>query len=388
MSKQKEIKSLILPGESPPSESQLKRQLLFFDSILIIHPDDRALINEGEIVEKFPNTTIKWAEQNSFPRVADYEEKFEYLLERTLFPQKKGLIKVVTPTSGQIIDPGINWTLFHTAITNSQLVKSAKTDKHIGSPKFQHKGIVLGLAIAQTGYQSKYKLDWKPPANDDIEDDWTVIGYLRIARMIKSLRRAYGEGANPVSIDAVNQSILTSLSNEILNSLGDTSPDLASLSISMDVVDPVELESALEDMSWEEVREIRKRILPKVAELRSFLLNKVHWLHNRNSNDIEIYLNELKNLKLDYENKKKELKKTWEQLRIASILKTGGIVGTGNIGLSLLPMNISWIDWMMKLIGTGLVGTAVITPELKSLIPARREVKKHPLFFCDYLPPS
>ena len=65
MSKQKEIKSLILPGESPPSESQLKRQLLFFDSILIIHPDDRALINEGEIVEKFPNTTIKWAEQNS-----------------------------------------------------------------------------------------------------------------------------------------------------------------------------------------------------------------------------------------------------------------------------------------------------------------------------------
>ena len=93
-------------------------------------------------------------------------------------------------------------------------------------------------------------------------------------------------------------------------------------------------------------------------------------------------------MKLDYENKKKELKKTWEQLRIASILKTGGIVGTGNIGLSLLPMNISWIDWMMKLIGTGLVGTAVITPELKSLIPARREVKKHPLFFCDYLPPS
>lgn len=47
------MKALLLPGDEPPSETTLKRQLLFFADVLIVDPCDRAILNKGEISEPF-----------------------------------------------------------------------------------------------------------------------------------------------------------------------------------------------------------------------------------------------------------------------------------------------------------------------------------------------
>lgn len=62
MAKIKKHQGLIMPGDSPPTVASLKRQLLFFDSIAIADPQDKALVNYGEISEQFPSMHITWAD--------------------------------------------------------------------------------------------------------------------------------------------------------------------------------------------------------------------------------------------------------------------------------------------------------------------------------------
>ncbi|MCK4502892.1 MAG: hypothetical protein KAU22_07630, partial [Desulfuromonadales bacterium] len=67
MSKKKTFKGLILPYDNPPRRSSIKRQLIFFDSLLMPSHDDAALVNDFEVTEKFPGTEIAWARRTPFP---------------------------------------------------------------------------------------------------------------------------------------------------------------------------------------------------------------------------------------------------------------------------------------------------------------------------------
>ncbi|MDP8998681.1 MAG: hypothetical protein M3O46_01060 [Myxococcota bacterium] len=44
------FKALILPADDPPLHAAVKRQLLFFDSVLLVDPQsDRAILNQGDL---------------------------------------------------------------------------------------------------------------------------------------------------------------------------------------------------------------------------------------------------------------------------------------------------------------------------------------------------
>ena len=83
--------ALIIPADAPISEVEVKKALLFFDSVTLPNPMDYALVNEGEIVEKFPpNCTFTWTARNNFPRNTEYEEDMFHLINETKNIQKMG----------------------------------------------------------------------------------------------------------------------------------------------------------------------------------------------------------------------------------------------------------------------------------------------------------
>lgn len=162
----KKTLGLILPADNPPRRSSIKRQLLFFDSILIPAENDVALINEFEISETFPNgMTIQWAHRTPFPRSADYEDTIKSIKSETEAIQKKGHIRFL-PLSNPSIDPGANWFIYHNAISNSAIVQAAVPEANDNPPSIPPaNGVYTGSTISVGGYKSKYEFEAKPAYN-------------------------------------------------------------------------------------------------------------------------------------------------------------------------------------------------------------------------------
>lgn len=74
------FRAIVLPGDEPPRRSRIKRLLLFSDSVALIHPTDKAVVNSGEISERFPKMTVTWAERGPFPKSDDYDKVMELIL--------------------------------------------------------------------------------------------------------------------------------------------------------------------------------------------------------------------------------------------------------------------------------------------------------------------
>ncbi len=76
MNRPRPLTALVLPADTPIRRSTLKRLVLYFDTVSLVDPSDRALLNEREIVETFPGpiSRIEWGEQVQFPRVLGYEQ--------------------------------------------------------------------------------------------------------------------------------------------------------------------------------------------------------------------------------------------------------------------------------------------------------------------------
>lgn len=387
MPKEHKYKALLLPADAPPAEVKLKRHLLFFDHIAIIDPQDRALINDGEVTETFSGMTVTWAARANFPRIENYQDQMESLLQKTKPLQSRRLLSVL-PVRTPVIDQGIAWTLYGSAISDASLLAASVPDASISKPSIQiPNGVVYGMGISVTGHKSKYDVSFSPVAHlpATIDPAWSSLGQLRIARAIKGLRRSFAESALPVALDDANQGILEHLLIADSANVGQmkAADALAQFSISLDVVDPVQLESALQDMSWPEVLKVRKEILPKIAELRKSLFESLTHLKIRSDLTFVEYQDALYALKKDFENKKQNLADEWEKLKIAATLKFCGTLGAG--GLTLLKPASSWIEQALHLGSVGLIGAATLSPELKSLIPAVKKVRTHPLFFTDKL---
>ena len=124
-----------------------------------------------------------------------------------------------------------------------------------------------------------------------------------------------------------------------------------------------------------------------MSDFRDSLIKRVSSLQSKQAIAGDLYRKELESLKRDFEAKKEALVDEWEKIRIASILRTGGAIGAAacskSIGLSLFPAEMSWLDWMVRILSAGLIVTASLGPELKSLLPAQRKVRTHPLLFIN-----
>ena len=392
MKDKKKTIGLILPADTPPRRSSLKRQLLFFDSVLLPSDEDIALINEHEISERFPNgMLVQWSLRTPFPKSQDYAEIVRDIKTETEFLQKQGLIKflpVLTPN----IDPGANWFIYHNAISNPSIVQAAVPEADSNPPSIlPSNGVYNGGAISASGYKSRYDLDAKPVYNlSDVYPQWNAIAHARVARALKFIRRAYGESACPVALDPPNAALCSSL---ISNSIGPENEDalVAQNAISLDVVDPLLLDKELKSMNWNDVLQLRRVILPNIANLRQELFKRAIKLCRIQGGNLSVYRKVLLDMDSELKRHQDELSKAWAGLRIKGILTAGstvGLFGLGQVlpGLNMLLSPQSIYQLILGVVSAGLVSAAPLSGEIKEYIICRKKVINHPLFFIEKLP--
>lgn len=392
MKNKKKTIGLILPADTPPRRSSLKRQLLFFDSVLLPSDEDIALINEHEISEKFPNgMVVQWSLRTPFPRSQDYGEIVREIRAETDFLQKRGLIRflpVLTPN----IDPGANWFIYHNAISDPSIVKAAVPEADSNPPQIPpSNGVYTGCTISAGGYKSRYDLDAKPVYElSDVHPQWNGIAHARVARALKFIRRAYGESAFPVALDPPNVGVCSSL---ISNSIGQENEStlLAQNAISLDVVDPLLLDKNLENMNWNDVLHLRRIILPNIANLRQELFKRAIKLCRIQGSNLSAYRKVLLDMDGELKRHQDELSKAWDGLRIKGILTAGRAVGLLGLGQALPGLNMllspqSIYQLLLGVVSAGLVSAAGLSKEIKEYIICRNKVVNHPLFFIDKLP--
>ena len=148
----------------------------------------------------------------------------------------------------------------------------------------------------------------------------------------------------------------------------------------------MKLELELNEMSWDDLIKLRKETLPKVAGLRNYVLSNMNSCIYHQISREEI-LESINRLREDFRKKQKEFAEEMEKLRISFVLKGGGTAGAMAIGMSLFPsLNGTWQEILFRIVGMGLVSISALTPEIKTLIPAHRKYRNHPLFFTTILP--
>ncbi len=386
MADKRNMHGLIIPGDGPLSQAALKRQLLFFDSVSVIDPKDRALVNAGEITETFPNMTVRWEDYAAYPRTENFLEEYSYLLGDTKILQRKGILRILAPLQKNPDEAGVNFMLYNSAISEPEFIVNAIPDLSQNKPNvIIPNGMICGGGMAQSGFHSKYELKVNNPYKlSGIDYAWQALAYLRVGRALKYMRRAYTENCFPIACDTVNHNISKVFLSDRTGTIGAHSlQEFTNYSISLEVVDAWELEQALNEMSWDDVLKIRREILPKIATFRDYVISKANVLGKSQPDSADEAKKLIIDLKGEFEQKKENLATEWEKLRIASLTKGGGATG----GLSLVTsFSAAWEENLFNVISLGLVAVSSLTPELKSLIPARRKVRKHPLYFTTLFP--
>ena len=371
-----------MPGDAVIPAGKLKKQILFFDEVILPDPADRSLVADSEISDTYPNgMTIYQAARSPFTREEDYELKFSELIIGTDQLQQRGILKVLHPNDWRAIDPWFRVHLYEAAIADERIVKSAIPDisenKQIKIPD----GIISGGDLLLSGWKRipQIRTD-KPYKIEGIDDYWNAMAHLRIGRAIKYIRVAQIKNAAPAAVDDSTSDILLSLGQLSFQEL--PPPDmLANLTISMDVIDSQELEKALEVLPWEDIIQIRREILPKVANYRAAIINKARKIYQAHVTDFEKYRELVKTDRSTLDAAKERLQKAWQGLKIVGSFKgVATTAGTGATGL-LIPS-----DWtgLLATILTGIaIGTGAVASEVKDVLQARDSVMKQPLFVLD-----
>ena len=386
--------ALILPADTPLTSAELKKNLLFFDSVTLANPTDAALINDGDVVEQFPMGKFTWAPRNNFPRSADYTDEIAYLLSETRDLQSRGLVRVSPLAPLPILDPGVSHSLWHSAITNKALVEAAAPDRHSQpKPPFGIAGYMRGGVIAQHGYRSKYEITESRPTVElsEVDEHWTLYAHLRLGRALKFLRLSHALSLVPLALDRPNQEILMATTR--IEVASDEQTDMPQAPIrdpgqfDFEIFDTGELTKALDGMSWRDVTRLRREILPGMNALREHIEKAVRRMNV--TDHPNAYAEKFGAMQKEFLVAKEMVAIEWEKLRIASITKFGGVVGLEALadmgGLVGTVVGVPWADLLVKVFASGLVATAGVSGELKTLIPAKRAVKHHPLYFTDKL---
>ncbi len=248
---------------------KLKKQLLFFDKIMLSDPCDRALVADHELRDVYPNgTTIDHAGRAPFPIEQDYQIQFEELIRGTETLQHRGILRVLGPQDWRAVDPWLRLRLYYSAIADKQLVQAAIPDVYQKTNVKIPDGIIHGLDVLMSGWKRLPPLRSDEPYKlPDVDDKWNHLAYLRIGRAIKYLRVAQLKNASPVAWDDPTGEILISLGAEAFSEII-SAESIAGMAIELDVVEPQQLEDALSNMPWADVVKIRKEVLPQIASYR------------------------------------------------------------------------------------------------------------------------
>lgn len=382
-------KVLVLPADTPPRASSIKRQLLFFDSVLLIDPaTDVAILNPGDITETFPNgRQIRWGEYGSYSRSPEYIEAHRVLFAATYKLQTQGKIRILRAASAGVIDPKYDWLASVAASHDKSLVRAALPDYEPGTDAYYRKqgGWYNAMVPSDVNYESRYKwmLDASHHEMPGVEIEWNQVGWVRLGRALKSLRRAGIESALPLALDAVNQNICLTLGARAYRQVPSAS-DLATHAIAIDTVDPALLDDALADMSWDDVVRLRKEVLPEVGKLRRLLEDSVIAARKPQNADLDTYSRALADIKEKHKRAGDEVRATWNRLKFKTV--DAGVAAASG-GLSTLAPPGGWSALMLGIAGAFVAKMASGTAaDVQAIMAAARAKRVSPLLFFDVLP--
>ena len=389
--------ALIVPADNCPDEVAVKKSILFFDSVTLANSTDSALVNDMEVVERFPNgMSLSWAHRNDFPRSPDYLDGMARIISDTAALRSRSIVRVSPVGPLPVLDAGMNYLLWHSAIASADLMEAATPDRHQHiKPPLGLRGYMEGAVMSINDYKSKYQMvETRPRANlSDADEEWTLFAGLRLGRALKFIRLSNALGLSPLAFDLPNQRILNASAEfGALLSRQQTVPQGAScMHLDLNILEPEELNKSLKDMSWNEVQKLRKHILPGMNNLRSHLRKSIELQGRSSSLEPEAYQKALISLNLEFQGAKEKLANEWDKLKIAAICKVllggaGGAYLANGTGLIATLVGVPWVDTLTKVFGAGLVASSTLSSELQALIPARRIVRQHPLYFSDRLP--
>lgn len=381
------LDTIILPDDAPLKDGHLKKLLLFFDSVTVSNPDDYALVHEKEVTEQFGPLSLWWTDMNLHPRVEGYKEATADLLDGVVALQNRGLVRTTPKRSPKFVDAGMNYTLWHSAIANQALVEAAIPERYTRSlPNIKTEGYMRGGHLCVAGYTSKYEIKESRAAVElsDVDQKWSFLAHLRIARCLKHLRLAHHFGLVPIAFDAPNQNLLASC-NEFGATIATNNPVMerspeGPLQLDFEILDGLDLLNALNSASWKEVLDLRKHTLPGMHKLRTHLEKIVRLQGRHQRNHIDGYTAELARLQKEFDNAKDALSEEWIKFGIAMAQK---ISAHGAGGLIATALGQSWVSLLQQILIAGLSTTAMLSRDIQSLLIATRHVKQQPLYFVE-----
>lgn len=376
------IRGLIMPGDTVMPVGKIKKHLLFFDEVVLPDLSDCSLVADREISDTYPDGMEIWlSDRVPFTQEEDYEAKFAELIIGTEQLRRRGILTVLHQNDWRIIDPWLRLHLFKAAIADARLVKSAIPDisanKRIKIPD----GVYGDGDIVKSGWKRIPQIRTDPPFRiQGIDDYWNIMAYSRIGRATKYIRVAQIKNAAPVAFDDSTSNILLALGRLSFQDL--PKPDMmANLAIYTDVINSEELERALEDLSWDDIIQIRREILPTVANYRAEIIKKARRICNEGIIDFTRYGEIIAADRSALDDAKEKLQTAWQGLKIVSSLKClAASAGAGAVAL-LVPS-----DWtaLLATILTGIaMGGGAVAGEIKTVLQARESVMKQPLFVLD-----
>ena len=272
-------KAILIPGDVPPAQSTIKRQLLFFDSLLVPAPDDAALLNENEVAEVFPDGyTLHWGELGPYPRSVSYDDSYRLLRANAEFATRSGKLQFVRVGARSAKEATQNWMAAVAALKTESLVRAALLDHAPDAvPPNMNSNAGYNMVVpSRTGYESQYH--WLTQVDSQaavpLDELWRRVAMGRLGRAMKIVRRAAAEGAIPLAADPTNRDICLALGAQAYGDLP-TPQHLSSAALALDAVDPIALDAALDTMGWPEVLRIRKEVLPAVSKLRGLIVAAV-----------------------------------------------------------------------------------------------------------------
>ena len=132
--------TLIIPTESPPTLREIKRALLCFDKVLLVDPSDRDVIPPNAWMSSIiglPLIGMSAGAVRPLGKIADYDSKFQKLLEEIEPASAAGLVEVIStydqaatsgftigavPTGGYPLAPQFVMEVYRSVASNQQLL--------------------------------------------------------------------------------------------------------------------------------------------------------------------------------------------------------------------------------------------------------------------------
>jgi hypothetical protein len=369
----------------------VKRQLLFFDALLLLLPDDEAILNTGDLSEEFPPAngfparSITQGPVWKYPRSDDYEDEYRRLRIETQRVQGSGALRFVgrRPLG---LDVRETWVAATAATQKTELLRAAIPDFDPSMPPLYAHPASCGplVLMSVTGFTSlhAWMQDLRLELLDGVDYHWQTVATGRLGRLMKAIRRASLEEAVPLATDAANENMCLTLGSQAYGA-SPTPDQLAATAVALDAVDPTTLDVALADMSWEDVMKLRKEILPHAKKLRHHLKVVVRAANRPQSSDLSEYIQALNALRDKHAKARDDLRGAWKRLGFKLV---EGAIAAAPAGLTAIAPSPEWARSLTAFaLGAAFKTVASLPTEIQSIVAANRAKKATVLFAFDRL---